>query len=1014
MMKTIPLHLNDRFDLNEYIKEPLHIPGLIQPHGILFVLKKETLEILQVSKNIEVFFNHSAESLIGKQLKDIFSPYHFKKIKQYIKNHKLIHIKPFTIKINNNQHSFNGVFHYDQENQGKLILELEQNFSGNKTKSLVNYGLEQAILNIRRGNDLKEICGNIVKEVKKLTQFDRVLVYKFGFDDAGLVIAEEVNKGYESYLGLHYPHLDIPPQARNFYKKNWLRLIPDVNYQPVAIIPNVCPETEQPLDLTHGILRSVSPCHVEYLKNMEVEASMSISLVNENQLWGLVACHNYSPKYVDYGTRKACEFLGQFLSVEVTVREEKELYQYHQKINVLQRNLKNSILNKPRFLGDLIKSQEDELLSIFNTTGLAVCLGDNITLIGKTPSKNSITKLIKELIIPQQKEVFHTDNLADIYPLGKNFKELASGILAISIFLMTTSYHILWFRPEQNQIVNWAGNPQTIFELNGDGTPKLCPRNSFELWQETVTEKSLPWQSLEIEAARELRHFMLLAALEYSHFSQEMLEQVAQKANAANQAKSQFLAKMSHELRTPLNAILGFTQIMSKDHSLSLKQKEYLDIINRSGEHLLTLINDVLEVSRIEAGQISLNETSFDITCLIDSIKEIFILKASNKGLELIIEQAKDLPRYIYGDQGKLRQIIFNLVGNAIKFTQKGYILMRISSKNIPALDDHIILKLEVEDTGIGIAKEEQESIFDPFKQAHANDQSFQGTGLGLSISRQFARLMNGDIKVKSELDHGSTFTCQIQLCRINQLESHSKNHSKRIIALEGDQNKYRILVVEDVQENQQLMIDILQSVGFSVRSANNGVEAVEIWEKWQPHLIWMDMKMPIMSGYEAVKIIREKEKQKKDFASNFPVIVIALTATAFNEEKESILAVGCNDFVRKPCKEEIIFEKIGQYLGVRYIYEDIENNLALNPSPSKKESICNEENLKKIIKLMPSKWIEDVYNYALGAREKQLLDLIKQIPQEHYILTQCLTEMINNLAFEKIIELIVTTEENS
>jgi two-component system, chemotaxis family, sensor kinase Cph1 len=1014
MMKTIPLHLNDRFDLNEYIKEPLHIPGLIQPHGILFVLKKETLEILQVSKNIEVFFNYSAESLIGKQLKDIFSPYHFKKIKQYIKNHKLTHIKPFTIKINNNHHIFNGVFHYDQENEGRLILELEQNFSGNKTKSLVNYGLEQAILNIRRGKDLKEICGNIVKEVKKLTKFDRVLVYKFGFDGAGLVIAEEVNEGYESYLGLHYPHLDIPPQARNFYKKNWLRLIPDVNYQPIAIIPNICPETEQPLDLTHAILRSVSPCHVEYLKNMEVEASMSISLINENQLWGLVACHHYSPKYVDYGTRKACEFLGQFLSVEVRVREERELYQYHQKINVLQRNLKESILNKPRFLGDLIKSQEDELLNIFNTTGLAVCLGDNITLIGKTPSKNSLKKLIKELIIPQQKELFHTNNLADIYPLGKNFKEVASGILAISIFLMTTSYHILWFRPEQNQIVNWAGNPQTIFELNTDGSPKLCPRNSFELWQETVTEKSLPWQSLEIEAARELRHFVLLAALEYSHFSQELLQQVAQKANAANQAKSQFLAKMSHELRTPLNAILGFTQIMSKDHSLSLKQKEYLDIINRSGEHLLTLINDVLEVSRIEAGQITLNETSFDINCLIDSIKEIFILKASNKGLELIIEQTEDLPRYIHGDQGKLRQIIFNLVGNAIKFTQKGHIILRISSQNIPACDDHITLKLEVEDTGIGIAKEEQKAIFDPFKQAHGNNQSIQGTGLGLSISRQFARLMNGDIKVKSELDQGSTFTCEIQLCRINQLKEHTQNHSKRIISLEKDQEKYRILVVEDVQENQQLMIDILQSVGFSVRSANNGVEAVDIWEKWQPHLIWMDMKMPIMNGYDAVKIIREKEKQKKDFANNFPVIVIALTATAFNEEKESILAVGCNDFVRKPCKEEIIFEKIGQYLGVRYIYEDIESKLALNPSPSKKESVCNGENLQKIIRLMPSKWIEDLYNYALGAREKQLFNLIKQIPQEHYILTQCLTEMINNLAFEKIIELIVTIEENS
>ncbi len=1013
-MKTIPIHLADRFDLSEYEKEPLHIPGLIQPHGILFVLKEENLEILQVSENVQDFFADTANNLIGKKLKDIFSTYHLKKIKQYIADQKLTHLKPFTIKVNKNHPIFNGIIHHSE---GKFILELEQNFNEKKSEPIINYKLEQAVLNIRRGKDLIEVCQKIAQEVKKLTQFDRVLVYQFGFDGAGIVIAEEVSSGYESYLGLHYPHLDIPPQARRFYQENWLRLIPNVDYKPIPIIPNFCPETNQPLDLTHAILRSVSPCHQEYLKNMGVEASMSISLINERNLWGLVACHNYSPKYVDYGTRKACEFLGQFLSVEVRVRQEKELYQYQQQINSLQENLRQNLLNKPRFLGDLIKSNQEQLLNIFNTTGVAVCLGENITLIGKTPSKNTIKKFLKEFLIPEQKEVFHTDHLAQHFPLAKNFKEIASGILAISIFLMTTSYHIIWFRQEQTQTVNWAGDPQTIFELNEDGSAKLCPRNSFELWQETVIEKSLPWQQLEIEAARELRNFVLLAALEYSHFSQELLEQAAQKANAANQAKSQFLAKMSHELRTPLNAILGFTQIMSKDHSLSNKQKEYLDIINRSGEHLLSLINDVLEVSRIEAGKMSLNETSFDICHLIKSIREMFILKASNKGLELTIEQKDHLPYSVYGDQGKLRQIIFNLVGNAIKFTQKGYIIIRISREEISSLKDKIMLKIEVEDTGIGIAKEEQEAIFDPFKQAHPNDQSFQGTGLGLSISRQFARLMNGDLKVKSELNQGSIFTCEIPLAKIEQITDYSHPHSKQVIALEKDQQTYRILVVEDVQENQLLMIDILQSIGFEVRSANNGLEAISLWEEWYPHLIWMDMKMPIMSGYEAVKIIRKKEQQREDLISanpgiseHKPVIIIALTATAFNEEKESILAVGCNDFVRKPCREEMIFEKISQYLGVRYLYEEQQDILALNIAPSKKD-VCDLKTIEQTIHLMPKIWIDQLYNYALSAREKQLSQLIKQIPPEYHLLTQYLTEMINNLAFEQIVNLVKKEE---
>ncbi|NJN76818.1 MAG: hypothetical protein HC796_12435 [Synechococcaceae cyanobacterium RL_1_2] len=275
---------------------------------------------------------------------------------------------------------------------------------------------------------------------------------------------------------------------------------------------------------------------------------------------------------------------------------------------------------------------------------------------------------------------------------------------------------------------------------------------------------------------------------------------------------------MSHELRTPLNAILGYTQILNREKSLSNRQQEYLEIINRSGEQLLSLINDVLEVSRIEAGQVTLNEENFDLKRLLQSIREVFRIKALGKGLELIVEEDSTLPQYVYGDQSKLRQIIFNLVSNAIKFTHAGHVIIRIMKQinHQNPSQNQLHFRIEVEDTGIGIAAEDQHTIFDPFKQGHKHDQTFQGTGLGLSISRQFARLMNGDLTVTSVLGQGSTFIYQVELQEVKNLSGPMQPSYRQVIGLEPNQPKFKLLVVEDVQENQKLMLDILENVGLS------------------------------------------------------------------------------------------------------------------------------------------------------------------------------------------------------
>ncbi len=334
-------------------------------------------------------------------------------------------------------------------------------------------------------------------------------------------------------------------------------------------------------------------------------------------------------------------------------------------------------------------------------------------------------------------------------------------------------------------------------------------------------------------------------------------------AEAANQAKSTFLANMSHELRTPLNAILGFSQLMTKSANLASEHKDNLDIIIRSGEHLLTLINQVLDLSKIEAGRTTLNETNFDLYCLLEELQDMFQLKANDKGLRLLFDRSPDVPQYLRTDEVKLRQVLINLLNNAIKFTQQGSVSLKVKNQKskvkIETQASNYQLHFEVEDTGLGIAPDELDNLFQAFVQTKTGQESHQGTGLGLVISHQFVKLMGGEIIVNSVVSKGTTFKFDIKVSVVDGKDVESKQPSRRVIALEPNQPRYRLLVVDDKWDNRQLLIKLLKPLGFEVEQASNGQEAVEIWENWQPHLIWMDMRMPVMDGFEATKQIRAR-----------------------------------------------------------------------------------------------------------------------------------------------------------
>lgn len=752
-------------DLTNCDREPIHTPSLIQPHGVLLAVSADEYHIIQVSLNAAQMLGIEPEKLLNKPLQTLLGKEQVTAIKGCLaENFDNINPIPIEIKQDAEILSFDGIVHRNGE---IVIVELEPCHFEPAKDFFDFYNLVKSPLDkFKNTGTLDQLCNAIVREVKKITEFDRVMVYRFDEEGTGRVIAEAVNEELESFLGLHYPATDIPKQAKYLYTLNYLRLIPDATYKPVELIPELNPLTNEPLDMSMSILRSVSPLHTEYLSNMGVTASMSISLIKNKQLWGLIACHHQTPKEVSYEIRTVCEFIGQIVSFELAAKEDSQDSDYKMKLKSIQSQFVKTI-SQAEELETGLTQNPTHLLELVGASGVALSFSEELTLIGDTPEASAVIAMLPWLETQFNEDVIYkTNSLGQVYPYANKDKAVASGILALLISRVQKTL-IIWFRPEVLQTVDWGGDPNKAVAIEEDGTLRMSPRKSFAKWQETVSGKSLPWKACEVEAALELRSSIVGIVLRKA----DELTQVNQELARSNVELDAFAYIASHDLKEPLRGIYNYSSFLIEDYGDILDEAgiDKLNTLMRLAHRMEDLINSLLHYSRL--GRAELQMRPVDLNDLVAGVLDVMKVSARDTQVEFNIP--RPLPT-IECDRTQVNELFTNLISNGIKYNQKtekiieiGYLdgdnPIVIEKMREYADEAEVKTVFYVCDNGIGIRERHLESIFRIFKRLHGQKKYGGGTGAGLTIAKKIVERHRGEIWVKSVYKEGSTFYFTLQ-----------------------------------------------------------------------------------------------------------------------------------------------------------------------------------------------------------------------------------------------------------
>ncbi|MFW5652602.1 MAG: ATP-binding protein [Planctomycetota bacterium] len=937
-------------DLETCASEPIHIPGSVQPRGVLLGLD-DRWRVTHETGLVERFFTR--KTVIGKHSEEFLPAAALEAMQESPTLSRLpgrnarvrVHLPSMTDGIVTVEVSLH------RNDQGVLIAEFED---ADIMPTSAPAGVDEALAEVVNAHTETAVLDATVLALRRLTGHDRVIGYLFDHEYNGNVISEASRAGLTSYMHQRFPASDIPPQALRLYRRKRVRLISDINYIPHEI--RGVKGAVSPLDLSDADLRSVSPIHIEYLHNMGVRSTLVCSLLRDNDLLGMLACHHLQPKYIAPEMRERAMLIADIAAARLaTLRDTKvnakRLAAYQGNARLLF-----ALTRDPGSLNELGRHVE-RLQHLLDSTGAAVIIGDRVFTSGATPQERDVRELASLLRRQAVDGVASTHHLGALSQNYAHLRDVAAGVLAVFIG-SSDQDAVLWFRPEIVASVSWAGNPYEAVQID-EGGMRVSPRKSFDSYVELQRDRSDPWMPWELEIAQSVRGSVANIARQMTQLyelaqQRKQAEEAARthareleeasramasardQAFAANRAKSEFLANMSHEIRTPLTAILGYADLLAADGEGGISddavaRQDAANTIRNAGRHLLTVINDILDISKIEAGRMLVEDVQTDVAGVIAEVVSLMRVRASERNIELRAKLETPIPDWIMSDPTRLRQILMNIVGNAVKFTTEGHVELTVAATSAAGRRPARI-QFTVSDTGMGLTEQQAQRLFQPFEQADSSaTRRHGGTGLGLVICRRLARLMGGDVRLtKTQEGVGSTFLIDLPLVAapksqmIESLEDRETSEGGRRshfdppldehgipirtpASTNGDGNtpdagariNGRFILAEDGVDNQRLIALHLKKAGVDhLTLVENGALALQALrdakEQGTPYdLLLTDIQMPEMDG-----LTLTRELRRQGFVD---LPILAITAHAMAEDRQRCLDAGCDAYVSKP-----------------------------------------------------------------------------------------------------------------
>lgn len=897
----------DAFNFNRCEDEPIHIPEAIQGYGYLFAVDPDSGEIRVHSENLDSFIMEESTdcTLLGKNFFDLIDLTSVSKefIKESYNKAKSESLRlPLQLRFRADKVTSSESLDYHAvvfSSGDYMVIEVEPASTFKSFVTVRQYGKIYAT-NIaptfRSIGSVEGVTGAIAHIIKELTGFERVVVYRFNEDGSGQVIGEAKVDDIESYLDFFYPPDDIPPQARALYLKNWIRLNPNVNISPVGLVPSINESGRKPLDLTHSLLRAMSPIHVQYVRNQGLCSSMSISLIHSGKLWGLVSCHHRQQHYMPQDVRLECESLGHLFGWQIYAKQEEIKLKKKAVIDTTIDELIDELSDDIDILG-LFKKYDDKILGLMDSHGFAFYSGNETVTIGTVPTRELIQKINQVADQRNPKVPFATHSLPELIG-DKNGLNNICGALVIPL-LSQPGYFTVWFREENQRVIKWAGNPQEK-QKAVDKKARLTPRASFEIHAQHIDNESLPWSDEDIELAERFNKLFLRHALKRKMEMQADISILREQ----DQTKNEFLATLAHELRNPLSPISNSVSILKTADNPEFKTRAF-DIIERQLKHMVTLVDDLLDVSRITRGKIRMEKLNLDLVDVLKNSLETNAPLVKEKQHNLTFQvREEDKPIVVHGDFTRLTQLYGNIIHNAAKYTDNGGdIRISIFKEGANAI-------VEIKDSGVGIPKDYIGKIFDMFSQVEANStQTRGGLGIGLTLVKSLVQLHDGEISVQSEgAGKGSQFRISLPIAETLEVENDNKMTNNTST---GRSQRKKVLVVDDNVDVTTTLEMVIEMLGHEVEVRNSSVKVLKDFGKIAPDVAFLDIGLPDIDGYDLCRRLKSEHP-------NINTIFVAQTGWGAPEHIEKSKESGFDYHYVKPVSAETVNQFFEENFGAR------------------------------------------------------------------------------------------------